>query len=100
MRYDTPIYFQNVTQGVYNANTGDYSDESIIETKCFAAVSSCSVETLKLVYGDLKQGALKLQLQNHYPNSFNRIRIKDKLYSVDYGKKLRTKHVLVVSEIQ
>lgn len=100
MRYDTPIYFQNVTQGAYNANTGDYSDESIVETKCFAAVSSCSVETLKLVYGDLKQGALRLQLQNHYTNSFNRVRIGNKLYSVDYEKKLRTKQVLIVSELQ
>ena len=27
MRYDTPIYFQKITQGAYNPDTGNYGPD-------------------------------------------------------------------------
>lgn len=100
MRYDKPIYFQKVTQGAYNANTGDYEADTVEETLMYASIYSCDIETLRLIYGEIKQGVLKVQLQNHYNEHFNRIRIGDTLYKVDSQKKLRVKHIFIVSEIQ
>ena len=100
MRYDMPIFFQKVTQGAYNANTGDYEADVIEETKRYVSIHSCDIETLRFIYGEIKQGVLKIQLQNHYDEPFDRIRIGDTLYKVDGQKKLRVKHVLIVSEIQ
>ena len=100
MRYDKPIYFQKLTQGKYNANTGDYTADTVEETKVSASIHSCDIETLRVIYGEIKQGVLRIHLQNHYTKSFDRIRIDDTLYTVDSNKKLRTKHVFVVSEIQ
>ena len=33
MRYDTPIYFQLIRQGIYDPKTGDYADSDPVETK-------------------------------------------------------------------
>lgn len=41
-----------------------------------------------------------VRLQMHYKKTFDRIRIGDTLYKVDFERKLRTKHVFVVSEVQ
>lgn len=100
MRYDTPIFFQRITKGKYEPNTGNYEPDTIVEDERMASVSSCSVETLKIVYGDLKQGALTIHLQNHYNKPFDEIRIGKKIYDVDYQKKLRVKHTFVVHEVQ
>ena len=32
MRYDTPVYFQLIKQGVYDPKTGDYADDEPVET--------------------------------------------------------------------
>ena len=89
MRYDTPIYFQQIKAGAFNENTGDY-----------AAVTDSSTQTINLVYGELKQGSKTIRLLNHFNLPFNRIRISDKVYRVDMQRKLRTKQVFVVSEVQ
>ena len=57
-------------------------------------------EKLKLVYDGPKQGSLAIQLQNHYTEPFERIRVGEKIYRVDDSRKLRTKHTFVVSEVQ
>lgn len=97
MRYDTPIYLQTVTPGEYNENTGDYSNDIVIEVKKYADVTDSGVETLKLIYGELKQGSLTIRLQQPYTQPFNRIRIGDKLYNVDFARRQK---VFVVSEVQ
>ena len=38
MRYDTPIFFQHIVRGNYNAETGNYDDEAIPEDKVYASV--------------------------------------------------------------
>lgn len=100
MRYDTPIFFQRVTQGKYDRNTGNYQPDSIVEDEKMASVVSCSADTLRLVYGEIKQGAMTIHLQNHYDKSFDRIRIGDKVYTVDLQRKLRVKHTFVISEVK
>lgn len=100
MRYDTPVYFQEITPGTYDPETGDYREDTVKETKRFASVINTEEETLKLLYGGIKQGSLTIQLQNHYNATFSRIRIGQAIYQVDTSRKLRIKHTFVVAEVQ
>ena len=54
MRYDTPVYFQRITPGEYDAATGDYKADTVTEVCKWASVTSSGIETLQLVYGELK----------------------------------------------
>ena len=100
MRYDTPVYFQRITPGEYDPNTGNYGDDTVEETLRYASVMNTGEERLKLVYDGPKHGSLTIQLQTHYTEPFDRIRVGKKIYRVDYSRELRTKHVFVVSEVQ
>lgn len=55
--------------------------------------------TMMLVYSGIKEGSLTIHLQNHYDRPFDRIRVGNKTYGVDFSRKLRTKQVYVVSEV-
>lgn len=100
MRYDTPIYFQKIKHGSYDELTGNYAKDILHETCVFASVMDTGNETMKLVYGKLKQGSLTITLQNHYDHSFDKIRIGNKLYQVDLSRRLRVKQSYIVSEVQ
>lgn len=100
MRYDTPVYFQKVTPGEYDPKTGNYADDTVVETMRYASVMNTGEEQLKLVYDGPKQGSLTIQLQAHYTEPFDRIRVGEKVYGVDFSRELRVKHVFVVSEVQ
>ena len=100
MRYDTPIYFQKITPGEYDPNTGDYGADKIQEAEIYASVMDTRAEMLRLVYNGPMQGSLTIQLQNHYTDPFDRIRVGNKAYKVDYTRRLRVKQTFVVSEVQ
>lgn len=100
MRYDKQVYFQRITPGEYDPGTGNYADDIVEETLRYASVMNTGEDTLRLVYDGPKQGSLTIQIQNHYTDPFDRIRVGEKVYSVDYSRELRTKHVFVVSEVQ
>lgn len=100
MRYDTPVYFQRITPGEYDPDTGNYADDIVEETLRYASVMNTGEDTLRLVYDGPKQGSLTIQIQNHYTEPFDRIRVDNKLYAVDFSRKLRVKHTFVVSEVQ
>lgn len=107
MRYNTPVYFQKITKGDYDPDTGNYADKSIEETCVYADVTNAEKETLQLVYGELKQDSLVIRLQHRYTDAFNRVRVGDHQYRVDYERKLRRViddqeggQVFVVSEVQ
>jgi len=100
MRYDTPIYFRCLTQGEYDESTGNYGADSVSETMVMASVMDTQTETMKLVYGDIRQGSLTLTIQNHFDQTFDNIRIGDKVYRVDRTRRLRVKQSFVVSEVQ
>ena len=100
MRFDTPIYFQSIEPGDYDPSTGNYAPDKVTEVQRYASITDTGAETLRLVYGEIRQGSLTIRLQNHYTEPFNRIRIGDKSYSVDMMRRLRTKQTFVVSEVQ
>lgn len=100
MRYDTPVYFQKRTQGAYDAATGNYGADTVEETKRYASVYDTRTETMRLVYGGIRQGSLTVHLQNHYDGVFDRIRVGEKVYSVDFSRRFRTKQSFVASEVQ
>lgn len=100
MRYDTPIYFQKIEQGEYNTETGDYGNDTIQEAEAYASVMDTRSEMLRLVYNGPMQGSLTIQLQNHYTDPFDRIRVGTRIYKVDYTRRLRVKQTFVVSEVQ
>ena len=99
MRFDTPVYFQRI-KSEYNASTGNYDKDSPEEEMRLASVTDVGAETLRLIYGELKQGCLTIRLQNAYTKPFDRIRIGENYYKVDRRRKLRTKQTFVVSEVQ
>ena len=100
MRYDTPVYFQKIASGEYDPKTGNYADDTVEETLCYASIMDTGTDMLKLVYDGPKQGSLTIQLQNHYEEPFDRIRVGKKVYSVDFSREQRVKHTFVVSEVQ
>lgn len=100
MRYDTPVFFRAVTPGDYDESTGNYRDDSVSETMVMASVMDTQTETMKLVYGDIRQGSLTLTIQNHYDQTFDNIRVGDKVYRVDRTRLLRVKQSFIVSEVQ
>lgn len=100
MRYDTPIYFQKIISGKYDPKTGNYEDDTVEETLRYASVMDTRTEMLRLLYNGPHQGSLTIQLQNHYNDPFDRIRIGDKTYGVELSRELRTKHTFIVSEVQ
>lgn len=99
MRFDTPVYFQRITSE-YDASTGDYVISSVTEEKRYASVTNTGDDTLRLIYGELKQGCLTIRLQMPFEEPFDRIRIGEKFYKVDKTRKLRTKQTFIVSGVQ
>lgn len=99
MRYDTPVYFRKIVPGKYNPDTGNYEADTVEETLRYSSVMDTGEKLMMLVYDGLRQGSLTIQIQNHYEQPFDRIRVGERLYSVDFVRKLRTKHVFVVSEV-
>lgn len=99
MRYDTQVFFQKRIPGAYDADTGNYEEDRIEENLKYAAVMDTQAEMIKLVYGSIKQGSLTLHIQNHYKKNFDYIRIGEKIYQVDYTRKLRIKQTFIVSEV-
>ena len=99
MRFDTPVYFQKLNS-VYDPNTGNYTDTVEREDERLASVTNTGDASLKLFYGDIKQGSFVLRLQNHYTAPFDRIKIDGKYYCVNFSRKLKIKHTFVVSEAQ
>lgn len=97
MRYDTPIYFQRMESGSYDPDTGDYGPDKIAETKKYANVTEASVDTLSLIYGELRQGSYVVRIQRQHDQPFDRIRIGRKTYQVDFSRNCK---VFVASEVQ
>lgn len=100
MRVDTPVYFQTVTPGEYDADTGNHGKPTVEEVKKYASVTDSGIETLNLVYGEIRQGTKVVRLNGQYNAPFDRIRIGRKIYRVDMQRPLRNKHIFVVSEVQ
>lgn len=97
MRYDTPVFFQRVSPGAYNASTHNYGDDVVNEVKKYADVINTSTEQLQIVYGTIKQGSVTVHLQRPYTAAFDYIRIGEKRYRVDVEKRRKC---FIASEVQ
>lgn len=100
MRYDKRIYFVTTSGQTYDETTGDYTDGTPVKCPVMASVMDTNTETLRLVYGEIRQGSYTIQLQNHYTTPFEYIEIGGRKYSVDYRRHLRHKDTFIVSEVQ
>lgn len=104
MRYDTPVFFQRIEPGEYDADTGDYRKDTVVECMKYANVTDGAPnevsELVTLAYGELRQGSKVIRLQRRYDKAFDRIRIGSRIYAVDSSRNLRNKHTFVVSEVQ
>ena len=100
MRFDTPIYFVKNAEMVYDETTGDYVTGEPEETKRFADITDTGANALQLVYGELRQGSKTVRIQEAYTEPFDRIRIGEDLYKVDFTRTLRSKQTFIVSEVQ
>lgn len=100
MRFDTPVYFQKVTPGAYDANTGNYGEDTVVEDRVLASVTDTGTETVKILYGSLKRGVKTIRLQNHYAKPFDTIRIADTVYRMDFSRSLRNKQTFIVSGVK
>lgn len=99
MRFDTPVYFQKRIRGEYDSEAGDYADDHVEETCVYASVYDTGASSMRLVYGEIRKGSMTIALQNRYEDSFQYIRISEKLYTVDMERKHRIKHTFIVSEV-
>lgn len=100
MRFDTPIYFQMHPEGTYDEATGNYIVAEPVETLRYADITNTGVNTLQIVYGELKQGSKTVRIQGNYTDPFDHIRIGTKKYKVDFSRRLHNKETFVVSEVQ
>lgn len=100
MRYDTPILFRRLVAGAYDPDTGDYADDTYTDTKVYGSVMDTNTQTMNLVYGGIRQGSLTVHIQNHIDVPFDQLIIGNKKYRVDYSRRLRTKQLFIVSEVQ
>lgn len=97
MRYNTPVLFQRI-KSEFDTSTGNTGISILTEEKRYAAITDTGTETLQLLFGGIKQGALTVRLQRPYEAAFDRIEIDGKLYRVDRTR--LNKRVFIVSEVQ
>lgn len=101
MRYDTDIIFRLNGTATYDPDTGDYATAPTpTDTHRMAAISGTKTETMQLIYGEIRQGSVTVQVQNHYDDPFDLVVIGGKPYRVDYRRRLKVKDVFVVTEVQ
>lgn len=99
MRYDKKIYFVTAGESVYDTSTGDYKQGEPVKDTCYAAVMGMSDQKMRFVYGALRQGAVEVQMQNHYTDEFDWLEIEGTKYKPDSILMLRNKEVIYASEV-
>ena len=96
MRYDTKAAFQLV-EDAYDSK-GDYTESVTEEHIEYVSVVNTDIQTMHLVYGEIRQGSITVTLQNYVGYTFNRIVINEKNYTVDQAIDLRVKKAYILSE--
>lgn len=96
MRYDTKVKFQQV-ENTYLSN-GDYAETVAEEHIEYASIQNTDIQTMHLVYGEIRQGSITLSLQNYVGYTFNRVVINGVKYTVDQAIDLRVKKAYILSQ--
>lgn len=99
MRYDRPIVFRKETPGEYDPTTGNYPEPTVQDVTVYGDVMATSSQTVQLVYGGLKEGAVTIHLQNHYTDPFDWILVDGRKYRADRRVRLRVKDAFICSEV-
>ena len=100
MRYDKLITPYNYDRGLYNEDTGDCdivgdtAGEPII-----VSVNDASDQTVKLIYGEIREGVLVIHVPYNIEEGIDYIKYKDKKYRIDRKRNLRFKTTFIVSEV-
>lgn len=97
MRYDTPIFFQRVQSGAYDAASGNYGEDTVTEDKRFASVTDTNEDALNVLHGTIKQRSLTIRLQRPYKTPFDTIRVGNDIYKVDLSRRDKS---FIVSGVQ
>ena len=92
MRYDKVITPCEENRGLYNEDTGDYDDVGdTYNEPIIASVCDASDQTVKLVYGEIREGVLMIHVPtNDIDVKTDYIMYKRKTYRID---KSSFKHV-------
>lgn len=101
MRYDKVITPCEENRGLYNEDTGDYDDVSdTYNEPIIASVCDASDQTVKLVYGEMREGVLMVHVPtNDVGIKTDYIEYKGKKYRIDKRRNLRFKTTFIVSEV-
>ncbi|MBF1147509.1 MAG: hypothetical protein HXL87_04925 [[Eubacterium] sulci] len=101
MRYDKVITPCEENRGLYNEDTGDYDDVGdIYNEPIIASVCDASDQTVKLVYGEMREGVLMIHVPtNDIDIKTDYILYKGKKYRIDKRRNLRFKTTFIVSEV-
>lgn len=101
MRYDKVITPCEENRGLYNEDTGDYDDASdTYNEPIIASVCDASDQTVKLVYGEMREGVLMIHVPtNDIDVKTDYIMYKGKKYRIDKRRNLRFKTTFIVSEV-
>lgn len=98
MRYDNRVVFRQITGNVYDEDTGNYSDGSIIEVARLAHVSEpISYNDSGMLAGTSQEGARKVRIQTPLAEDVTEILIDGKMYSIIIIRKDR--RFFVVSRV-
>lgn len=102
MRYDRKIWLVDESAPEYDETTGDYTDGAIERYYRDANVSDTGTETMNMLYGKIKQGALTVRVQNQIEMPYRYIEVDTigNKYLIDRVKHHRNEVVLFVSESQ
>ena len=98
MRFDSLVNFITTTEPIRLPN-GDYSDPVEVKLPVWANVSDLGEERVALIFGDVKQKAKVVRLQNQYTESFDFIEIDGDKYKNTRPKHFRHESVFYVGEV-
>lgn len=98
MRYDKLIFLVKREDEVYNPDTGDYESGTKMYEK-YAHISSAGTQTLKNLYGGVKEGAIVIRLK-HNTTDFDEIIIGNKTYLPQVVRELRQETTIHAVEKQ
>lgn len=101
MRYDKVITPCEENRGLYNEDTGNYDDVGdTYNEPIIASVCDASDQTVKLVYGEIREGVLMIHVPtNDIDIKTDYIMYKGKKYRIDKRRNLRFKTTFIVSEV-
>lgn len=98
MRFDKKVEFVDITR-VYDASTGDYTDSVVVKHTVMADVTDASTKAMQIAYGELRQGAKVIRLQNPIIDIPEKVRYNSKYWRIDAILTPSNRQAYVVSEI-